>query len=300
MMDRPDLSVVIASVNGLPHPLELLDALERERADVELEVVVADCTGAATALAIRDRFPWVRLLTWPEQRSIPDLRAAGVSAATGRLVAVTEDHCVPRPGWAKALIAGLQRTGWAAVGGGVENGATTRPIDWAVYFCEYANLMAPVRHGPATAIPGMNVVYDMDQLAEIRNVFTEGLWENVIHDRIRAAGFEIGLDPDIVVDHRKHFTIAMFLSERYHYSRAFGGNRLAGATVGTRLRWAAQSILLPPVLVARVLRAVISKGRHGGPLVRSAHLVIFFSVVWAVGEMVGYLFGPGDSLVRIR
>lgn len=300
MSDRPELSVVIASVNGLPYPLECLEALEQQREEIELEVIVADCTGTATAVAIRDRFPWVKLLTWPEQRNIPDLRAAGVGAAAGRLVAVTEDHCVPRPGWARTLVASQQETGWAAVGGGVENGATERPIDWAVYFCEYANLMAPVPYGPATAIPGMNVVYDMDQLAEIRHIFAEGLWENVIHDRIRSAGFEIGLDPRIVVDHRKHFTVAMFLAERYHYSRAFAGNRVAGAGIGTRLRYAARSVLLPPVLLVRIVRAVVTKHRNVRPLVRSSLLVILFSVVWAIGEAVGYLFGPGDSLVRIR
>lgn len=300
MTSRPDLTVVIASVNGLPYPLQCLDALAEQRTVAELEVVVADCTGPATAAAIRERHPWVRLVTFDGQRSVPALRAAGVAQATGRLVAVTEDHCVPRPEWVRALIDGQRRTGWAAVGGGVEIGATDRAIDWAVYFCEYADLMSPVTAGPARAVPGMNVAYDMDQLDPIRHVFTEGLWENVIHDRIREAGFEIGLDPAVVVDHCKHFTIAMFFSERFHYSRAYAGNRVADANLATRVLWAVKSVALPPLVAFRIVRAVASKRRHGIRLLRTAHLIALFSVVWSVGELVGYLAGPGDSLVKIR
>jgi glycosyltransferase involved in cell wall biosynthesis len=300
MTSTPDLSVVIASVNGLPYPLQCLDALAAQRDAVDLEVVVADCTGASTAAAIRERHPWVRLVTFDSPQSVPALRSAGFEVARGRLVAVTEDHCVPDPNWVSALIEAQKRTGWAAVGGGVEIAATDRPIDWAVYFCEYANLMSPVPEGPAPAVPGMNVVYDMEQLEPMRSIFTQGLWENVIHDRVREAGFEIGLDPSIVVNHCKHFTIAMFASERFHYSRAYAGNRVAGAGAATRATWALKSLALPPLVVLRVVRAVSTKRRHVGWLLRTAHLVVMFSVIWSLGELVGYVAGPGDSLVKIR
>ena len=297
---RPDISVVIASVNGLPYPLQCLDSLAAQRGDAALEVVVADCTGAGTAAAIRERHPWVRLITFDERQSVPALRSAGVAAATGRLVAVTEDHCVPQRDWVASLIEAQRRTGWAAVGGGVEIAPTDRAIDWAVYFCEYASLMSPVPAGPAPAVPGMNVAYDMEQLEPMRSVFTQGLWENVIHDRIKEAGHQIGLDPSVIVNHCKHFTIAMFLSERFHYSRAYAGNRVSGASSMTRATWAVKSLALPPLVLLRVLRAVITRRRHLGRLARCAHLVVMFSVVWSVGELVGYVAGPGDSLVKIR
>lgn len=297
---RPELTVVIASVNGLPHPLQCLEALEQQRGETDFEVVVADCTGPGTAAAINERYPWVRLLSFDRQMSVPALRSAGVEVAYGRLVAITEDHCIPRHDWVQSMIRAQRRTGWAAVGGGVEIAPTSRAIDWTVYFCEYANLMSPVPAGPAPAVPGMNVVYDMEQLAPLRSLFTSGLWENVIHERIRAAGHEMGLDPEIVVYHCKHFTIAMFLSERFHYSRAYAGNRVADASLASRLKWALKSFALPPLVLLRVVRAVVTRRRHLGWLVRTAHLVAFFSVVWSIGELVGYLAGPGDSLVKIR
>src|SRR5204863_4758189 len=148
MSTTPDVSVVIASVNGLPYPLQCLDALEAQRGDAKLEVVVADCTGPGTAVAIRERHPWVELVTFDSPQSVPALRSAGFEVARGRLVGVTEDHCVPEPNWIRALIDGQKRTGWAAIGGGVEIAQTRRAIDWAVYFCEYAGLMYPVPEGP--------------------------------------------------------------------------------------------------------------------------------------------------------
>jgi hypothetical protein len=300
MTTRPDISVVVPSLNGLPYPMECLDALAAQQGDLDVEVIVPDCTGAAVRDAIAARFPRVRVLPFDGQRSVPFLRAAGVAAATARYVAVTEDHCVPRADWCAQLVRGLERTGWAAIGGGVENGRRVRTVDWAVYFCEYHTLINPVPAGPATGIPGMNVAYDTERMGELRALFADEPWENVLHDRIRAAGYEIGLDPAIVVEHCKDFTVPMFLRERFHYSRAFAGNRVEGARWSTRAAWAAATFLLPFLLVARITAAVFGRKRHRGWLVRALPLILLFSVMWSIGECAGYLTGPGDSLVRVR
>jgi hypothetical protein len=146
----------------------------------------------------------------------------------------------------------------------------------------------------------MNVAYDTERMPELRSVFAEELWENVLHDRIRAAGYEIGLDPAIGVTHCKDFTVPMFLRERFHYSRAFAGNRVEHAPWSTRLAWAGASVLLPPLLMARIVGAVMERKRHRVWLLRALPLVALFAVMWSVGECVGYLTGPGDSLARVR
>lgn len=294
------LTVVVASVNGLPYPLECLEALERERSAYPVSVIVADSTGAATVRAINERFPWVEVIAFDKPMTIPALRSAAVRAVRTPLVAITEDHCVPRAGWAAAMAHAVRSNGWAAAGGGVENGATRRAIDWTVYFCEYAALMSPVPDGPASTIPGMNAVYDLEVLGPWRQLLERGWWENRVHDAIVAGGFTIGLDNRIVVDHRKHFSFAMFASERFHYSRAYAGDRVAGAGAVARVTWAAKTTALPMVIMMRVTREVLRRRRHVGRFVRTAPLVALFSVIWSVGELVGYLTGPGDSLVRVR
>lgn len=298
--DRPEISVVIASVNGLPYPIECLRSLEAQGGGRSCQVIVADCSGPATVAAIRELFPWVDVIAFDEPRSIPFLRSRGVEAARAPLVAVTEDHCVPSPTWLSAMQAAVRRTGWAAVGGGVTNGSPHRSVDWAVYFCEYSGLIDPVPEGPSDHLPGMNTVYDMEHLASMRSVFHEDRWENVIHDLLRESGMPLGLDPRIVVAHSKRFTIPMFVSERYHYSRAFAGHRVEGRGLPTRLAYAAATPALPPLLIARIVGNVRRRGRFGLRLAMAAPLVLLFSVVWAAGELVGYLAGPGDSILRIR
>lgn len=298
--DSPPVSVVIASVNGLPYPLACLEALHSQEGGVPIEIVVADCTGPSTIAAIRERFPSTRILAFDRPTSVPALRAAGIAAARGRLVAVTEDHCVPRSDWIRRILEVHRRTGWAAVGGGVVNGSTDRVVDWAVYFCEYGHMMNPVPAGPSDVVPGMNVAYDMAQLEPMREVFAAGMWENFLHDRLRAAGYTMGLDPSIVVAHDKYFTVPMFLSERYHLSRAFGGGRVSGSSPLVRLAWAGASLALPGLLVIRAIRNVWKRPEHRRRFVAAFPLVVLFSAAWALGEFVGYLTGPGDSLVKIR
>lgn len=296
---RPEISVVIASVNGLPYPLACLEALDAQ-VGAAPEVIVADCTGPATLALVRDRFPAVTVLAFDERKSVPWLRSAGIAAARGRLVAVTEDHCVPRRDWCRRLIDAQERTGWAVVGGGVENASTERLVDWAVYFCEYSQHMDPVAEGPSTSIPGMNVAYDMEALDGLADTFAAGMWENFLHDQLRAAGHGLGLTADAVVGHQKYFTVPMFLAERFHYSRAYAGARVAGRSRATRYGWAMASLGLPPLLLARITRNAARNGKHMRWLVRSSPLVVLFSVAWAVGECYGYLAGPGDSIVKIR
>jgi len=56
---------------------------------------------------------------------------------------------------------------------------------------------------------------------------------------------------------------------------------------------------LPPVLFYRTVTRVLQKGRHRRELVQSVPLLLLFVSSWALGEVVGYWTGPGDSLSRV-
>jgi glycosyltransferase involved in cell wall biosynthesis len=292
---EPPLSVVVASVNGLPYLAECLDAL-RSRCP-EAEVIVADWTDGRTREEIRIRWPGVRLIPFERATSIPELRAAGIRAARAPYVAVIEDHCVVRDGWAERILA-AHRAGHAVVGGPVHNGAL-RIRDWAAFLCEYSAHMDPVPEGSVPTMVGMNVSYDRESIAAMRELLEAGRWESWLHPHLQRNGFRFHSDPGIAVDHVKEFGVREFLSQRYHYARSHAGMR--NPELGWRRPlYALGSPLLIPLLYLRIARDVLRKRRYAGRLVAATPLLVLYLGAWALGEAVGYTLGGGRSILRVR
>jgi hypothetical protein len=297
-MTEPALTVVVPSVNGLGDLVDCLDALARQRSDVELEVLVADRCGEPLRADVRRRHPWVRILEAPPGTTIPDLRAMAFAAATGKSVAVIEDHVIVPAGWARALL-DAQGDREIVVGGAIENAAVDRLVDWAAFLCEYSHCIVPLAEGPADWLPGNNVVYPRALLARYQAVLGRGQWENRLHDAMRRDGVSLVCRPQILVGHKKHYTVGEYLSQRYLYARSYAGARVADAPLAKRLGYGAAALALPPLLMFRTVARVVAKRRHRAELVRSLPLLAVFVVSWALGEMVGYVAGPGDSLARV-
>ena len=97
----PTISVVIASVNGLPSIVECLDCLSQQEGNIDYEVLVMDRCDAKTRQEIRRLFPQpeVHLIEEAGHPSIPKLRALGIAQARGQLIAILEDHCNVPPAW---------------------------------------------------------------------------------------------------------------------------------------------------------------------------------------------------------
>jgi hypothetical protein len=290
------LSVVIASVNGFPYLGECLDAL-RDRAPTA-EVIVADWTDELTRRRVRAGWPQVRLLSFDEPTTVPELRAAGIAAATAPRVAVIEDHCVVTEGWSRRII-DAHLAGHAVVGGAVRNVKTQRLRDWAAFFCEYSEHMEPLSPGPAPSLPGMNVSYDRRALASMEPLLREGAWESWLHPHLQRSGFELFCVEDLTIEHAKDFGLREFLSQRWHYSRSHAGMRNPELGV-KRVVYVLGSPLLVPLLSWRITRNVFGKRRHRREFVRSAPLVLLFVATWSLGEAVGYAIGGGRSLLKVR
>ncbi|MDQ5820869.1 MAG: glycosyltransferase family 2 protein [Actinomycetota bacterium] len=295
-MSAPRLSVVVASVNGLPYLDECLDALTRRCP--EAEVIVADWTNEATRRHVEQRWPSVQLLSFDEPKTVPELRAAGIGAAKGPYVALIEDHCLVRNGWAEGILA-RHGEGKAVVGGAIRNAATERIRDWAAFFCEYSEHMDPVTPGPADSLPGMNVSYDQQAIRAMESLLREGRWETWLHEHLRRCGFVLHRDPELTIEHAKEFGIREFVSQRYHYSRSYAGMR--NAELGARRAfYLAGSPLLVPLAFARIVRNVLQRRRYRWRLAAASPLILVYTVVWAFGEAVGYAFGGGRSLLKVR
>jgi hypothetical protein len=293
---EPELSVVVASVSGWPYLAACLEALERQGEDIE--VLVADAAGFATPTRVAERFPRVRLLSFHSPMTVPQLRAAGIFAARAPYVAVIEDHCNVRGGWAQRLLA-AHREGHPVVGGAVCNAAAPTIRNWAAFLAEYSSCMPPLPGGVVEGVPGMNVSYDRDAIAAMADLLREGRWEGWLHARLIDSGFELWSEPDAALDHMKNFSFRELFAQGYHFSRTYAGMR--NDDVG-RQRWlrALASPLLVPLMYRRVRRNVTRTGAHQREFARAKPLILLYLAVWAAGEAAGGLFGAGRSPLRVR
>lgn len=299
----PIISVLIACVNGSPMIEECLDHLARQRGSISAEIIVADITGEATSQLIKARFPHVTLLSFPNKRSIPELRTAALESSSGKIIAVIEDHCNVHTDWYEQIVkAHSAHPECVAVGGAVENGSRDRIVDWAVFFCEYSPFMRPIFRGISDGITGNNVSYKKSAFDgwDDSQFLREGFWETTLHPRLRGRGEQFWMEPDIVVDHKKHFPFWYFAGQRFVYSRYYAGLLAEKMTTPRRVLRGLASFALPPLLLYRIVSRVAAKKRHQKELLLAAPCLGAFTGIWAIGEVVGCFMGPGDSLADIE
>jgi len=297
----PALSVVIASVNGYRYITQCLSALERQHLRQYAEVIVVENSGDDTARRISEEYPWAAVIPLSTPQPIPKLRSIGIRRARAQIVVTTEDHCVFDVHWYERILQAHQTHRHPAIGGAVENGSCQRLVDWAAYICEYGKFMLPFSPGPGTDLPGPNVSYKRVILEKVcGDLLTQGVWENVLHDRFGTQGLELWMDPSIVVHHAKRFGFWEFLTQRYYFGRSFAATRVARAPLTTRMFFTAISLLLPPLFLWRYAKFFIGKRRFIKELLVTSPLLVIFAVAWSVGEFCGYAWGDGGSSVRVK
>ncbi len=298
---QPQISVVVASVSGLPSITDCLEALVRQKGNVSYEVLVVDRCGEETRAALQNRFPQpqIRLIAVDGRPSISRLRAIGINRARGRWIAILEDHCNVVPEWCQ-VVSRACAAGHHVIGGAIENGSNRRTVDWAVFFCEYSRFMLPLKRGPVIEITGNNSVYDRTVLSQLQPELDKDALDSLLHRRLRELGIPFYCEPDQVAFHKKEFGCGGFVLQRYHYSRSYASMRLDGAPKWKRMLYAGAMPLLPGLLLARIIRTVVQKGRHRKNFLRALPLIGTFVLVWAWGEAVGALFGPGTSLEQVE
>jgi hypothetical protein len=237
--------------------------------------------------------------------SLPVLRTIALEKSRGDIIIVTEDHCIPRPGWLEAVLRAFRDHGEAgavvAVGGPVVNLVADRALDQATFLCEYAAFMPPLAEGIVCDLPGMNVAYRREALERLpRDLLESGFWETVAHPVLRANRGQFQLCNAMVMGHAKRFSPRLFLGQRFLYSRYYAGRRFPRDAILSRLATALATPLLPALLSWRLLTAVAARGVPSALVWSALPWLLLFYCVWAAGEAVGYVAGGGDALVRIE
>jgi hypothetical protein len=193
----------------------------------------------------------------------------------------------------------LARTTAQVVGGGVENRATEKLVDWAAFLCEYSHMLPPLPVGEHPWITGNNTVYARDLLERHREATHAGRWENHLHEAVRSSGVPLIFRPDIVIGHKKHYTVWEYLTQRYYYARSYAGARAAEGSALRRLAFGFVSLALPPVLLWRTVSRSLQKEVDKTLVWRCLPLTVLFVIGWAAGDIAGSWLGSGDSLSKV-
>ncbi len=301
---RPVVSVVIAIVSDTTGPADTrhlvscLQAFADQLEDPPVELIVPHLVDVEGIEAVKKRFPHVLFLpvtdlnqaTMGSREHHDVLRARGLSAARGQFLVLVEDHAKPCENFCASVVAAHRENG-AVIGGAIEN-AVDRPLNWAVYFCDFGKYQNPVPTGDSPFASDANVSYKRSALHSVRQTWEDSFREVVVNEALRSRGEHLVLDSDIIMyQNRGALTLLAAIQERFIWGRSYASTRNETMSTSSRMIYALGAALLPLVLTARIASTAWKRRRLFGPFLRSFHLVAILQMSWSLGEGLGYLTG---------
>jgi hypothetical protein len=308
-MTRPLLSVIVPIVSDTmrrtadsTHLARNLEALSQQGDPPPFEILVPHVPGVEGLEQLAARFPQVVFLPVPDLETFTghggsrehhdELRARGVAAARGEIVALLEDHARPDRHWCRRIVE-AHHADVAAVGGAIENDID-RPLNWAVYFCDFGRYQNPVVAGEAASVSDANVGYKRSALESIGPVWRRSFRETAVNETLVSRGEKLVLSPEVIVyQHRSGLKLASALAERFIWGRSYAFARSSLTSPARRLAYGAFAPVLPALLVARMTANVMRKRRCRRAFIRALPLTLLLAASWSAGEMAGYLRSRG-------
>lgn len=295
---RSPISVTVSTVQGWQAIRRELATVVESVRRVGGELIVTDGSGRA-APADGELGGHVTWAAFPGE-SVFQLRARAYGLATGEIVAITEDHVAVPPDWAERHLQAHRRHPEAmAIGGSVENGATDSIMDWAGFLAVQAPIVAPIQTGPARRIAGaLNVSYKRAALERVDDHDGLGVLDTWHQKQLLAGSATLRNDDSIRVRHDQTLGFRDMTAIHYNAARTFAGfrRRRFGAI---DMVWLLGAPVLPVIRTLRVVALLAPRG-YGRLLVRCAPAILWLFYAQAVGHLMGYLLGPGDSPGKLQ
>ncbi|MFP4148944.1 MAG: glycosyltransferase family 2 protein [Nitriliruptoraceae bacterium] len=226
----PVVSVVVparAAADTLPATVGSILAQHPPPDEIVIAVGPADLTDPTESVADRlhDADPQrIRVVANPSGRT-PDALNRGIAATTGQVIARVDAHSVLPPGYLAAAVATLRRSGAANVG------AVQRPVAEHGFGRAVALAMrSPVGTGGAAYRSGQQAgPVDTAYLGVFRREALEAVGgydpsfdrnqDAELNLRLRAAGYEVWLDPQLVVEYRPRARVGALARQYGQYGR---------------------------------------------------------------------------------
>ena len=288
------MSVIVPAMLGYGTVLAALDAWEVQTCRSQLEILILCPT-------VEEAGP----LT-PGQVVIPtgslrlhEARARGIRAAQAGYVMIAEDHCLPDPGWAQAVLDRLTK-GWDAVGPAMRSGNPRTAWAEAAFLLAYGEWMTPLVDRTNPVLPGNNTVLLRRLLVDLGLALEEELLiPAFLTRRLQAGGLRFYLEDGVTM---RHYDPPHWKKQL----RVFGCVGMGFGAMRTR-RWPRIARALYPLGAALVAgghwwRAWRHYGRAGARAgLRALCLgpAFILAWAWAWGECLGALRGVARVAPRV-
>ena len=293
----PKLSVVVSCTDRYPTIATTLAHLAAQSIHDSIEVIVVATSRTALDMPAAAVAPFWghRVVEIGTFDSIARANAAGARHATATVVAFTEDHCFPEPGWAEALVRAHEGP-YAAVGPVVRNANPATAVSWADYLIGYGPWAYPSPSREAPFLAGHNSSYKRETLLAYGDRLEDMLSaETVLHLDLRAHGSRLYVCADARSAHVNFSRTRSWLAVQVHNGRVFAASRASGWGLARRVFYALASPLIPFVRLVRATRSLIALGRSHSELARVFPVLAIGLALDGVGQFLGYAFGPGRS-----
>ncbi len=238
----PEISVVVATYNGAHYIYSCLDALMLQNYPKDkYEIIVVIDGSTDKTLEYTKKYP-VKIIELKENGGLSHARNVGAKAATGEIIAYTDDDCEPDSDWLYYLSKAFDSDRVGAAGG-----PNITPTDDS--FMAKCTSQAPgapthvlIDDRKADHVPGCNLAirkYVMDAIGGFDEIFRIAGDDVDMEWRIQEAGYVVRFTPAAYVFHHRRNKIKTYIKQQYNYgiSEAFVRQRHAQRYNGFNAIW---------------------------------------------------------------
>ncbi|HYI07983.1 MAG TPA: glycosyltransferase [Thermoanaerobaculia bacterium] len=216
----PRISVVVCTYNGARTIRDCLEGLLRlDYPDYEAIVVNDGSTDATPDIAAEYPF---RLIS-TENRGLGNARNTGMEAATGEIVAYTDDDARPDPHWLQYLAAAFRDSTHAGIGGPNIAPAGDGFVAECIAHAPGGPVHVLLDDSVAEHIPGCNMAFRRDALLAAGGC--DPIYRLAGDDvdlcwRMQQSGRTLGFSPAAIVWHHRRSSVRMYWRQQQAYGRA--------------------------------------------------------------------------------
>ena len=302
--ETADLSVVLVTAGGFGNIRRTVRHLRAQTVPRRLELVIV----ASSEASLADRQPgetdgFGRVVVVPVGpiENVDKAAAPGIRRATSPVVAIVEDHAYPEPTWAEALIEAHQQS-YAGVGTAVLNANPASLLSWTNMLIAYGRWGENAASGETDDIPRHNSSFKRNVLAAYGDDLERLLGrEGGLLQDLRAKGHRFYLQPAARIAHVNPSRFLSTADLRMNAGRLYGARRAARGrwSVPKRALYAAAGPLIPLIRFKRLRKELFGSGQRRELVPRVFPALLLGLALDGLGQMAGYLFGPGRSLDKL-